>query len=457
MKKIASLLLAILSFTTYTKAQTDVTALAITPSSYQVPGTTDFGFTFKNLGSSGIASYKVYWQFENGPVQSVSKVAFDTKFDGAYGLVQDPSFKVTFPAPGTYQLKAWIQMTTPSDYDPTNDTIVVEYKVKDNLPKKYVLLEIFKHQACGPCYKAAKYVNDVVVKNQDYAVANIYTVPTDIVYCADGKTVNDQYGFAHPMPVFDRYKFPFRSKIGTGFSSTSSGVELRAYGEREKDYEPARAFIESVDYDVNTRLLKVRVGAQFYDNLSGDYRFNLYVTEDSIKGYQASAPDPNNYYHMNVVRAMLGGAWGKQGSLPATISNNDVKYYDFTYTIPASYKTDKLYLIAMVQTYNSDPLKRHVLNSQQKTFAQALTLSVNETLGQQPTIQVYPNPAQQHINISLKTTCDIRIMDMSGKVVYQQAQCNGLQQIEISAYPAGSYIIHADDGKVVHTKTFVKE
>jgi hypothetical protein len=300
------------------------------------------------------------------------------------------------------------------------------------------------------------YCDTLISKNPDYAIVNIYTVKTDAGYTQEGDEVDQEYSLAHPGPLFDRFRFPFRTGIVESFYSGMQGFGLSGYKEREHFFEPVQVYIKSASFNETKRQLKVIVGAKFFDNLSGDYRFNLYVTEDEIKAYQAEAPDPNNYYHKRVLRAMVGGAWGKQGSLPATLSKDDYKEYEFNYTIPAGYNTNKMRLIGMVQEYSSDKYKRRIANSHERTLKQAVGINGSHAVSN-TAMQIYPNPASGNVTIAFGNNTQqyaIAIVDMSGRVVYS-GKASGKAAIDITKLTAGQYLVRADDGQVVQTQQLV--
>lgn len=449
-----SLLLFALCGRTY--AQIDVSVADVFPLTYQVPGTHHFDVALRATGSSGIGMFNVSWQLNGGTVQTVQK----GPGTGMDGHVTDPAFTVTLPSAGTYTFKLWVQSFSVADTNPLNDTILRTIKVFNALPKKNVVLEVFKHLACCPCYDAAVYEDTFINQNSTYAIANIYTVSTDAIYNLQGDSVNAIYDNGHPMPLLDRYKFGYLQNLSSSFYSLCSSYTLESYGEREQYYEPASVSFKSMIYNASTRELKVKLNAKFYDDLSGDYRFNLYLTEDSILSYQACATNPNNYYHMFVVREMLGGSWGQQGSLPATIHNNDQDEYEFTYTIPAAYNTNNMKLIGFVQTYNTDSFSRRILNSTQMSFKDGLSLSAKNVTTSPVSIKVYPNPASNTLYIHPaglnNQNYTISIYDMAGKRVYQ-AQKAADTEINITDLSPANYIIKIEDKNQVHSEMFRKE
>jgi len=83
---------------------------------------------------------------------------------------------------------------------------------------------------------------------------------------------------------------------------------------------------------------------------------------------------------------------------------------------------------------------------------------------QQTTFQVYPNPAQDHINIALSTAnteaVNLKIIDQIGRVVYQsneQGQFNNyIKTIPIGQYANGVYQVILKTNENQWVTKFVK-
>ncbi|WP_066629255.1 T9SS type A sorting domain-containing protein [Labilibacter marinus] len=65
-------------------------------------------------------------------------------------------------------------------------------------------------------------------------------------------------------------------------------------------------------------------------------------------------------------------------------------------------------------------------------------------------IQVYPNPTRNYINVdlnmtSLETLVDITIVDISGSVVYLDKTCNVKNVIDVSGFSSGIYYVKVAD------------
>jgi hypothetical protein len=431
-------------------AQADLKPLLVFPADYLPTGTHTFDVMVQNIGSTTVqvGGHKIGWQVNDGPVTEATPTA--PLYPLAANMPQAArvrgNFSVTLSIPGTYKLKVWTRTTSLQDANLVNDTIVKTVKVLPYTPIKNVLLEVFKHQACCPCLPAAHYEDTVIAPLPTYAIANIYTPATDVLlYNADGSAVNALYNLAHPAVFFDRYKFPYAYKLDRSFYTMGSDYQLEDMWEREKYYSPIEVSFTSANFNTTSRELKVKIKAKFYDTVSGDYRFNLYVTEDSVKAWQGCAlPDPYDYYHMRVLRHMSGGPWGDAASLGSIQYPGDVKYYEMTYTVPANFKTSQMNLIGMVQHYDADKNNRSIANSAQMRLTNALTLGVNELSQAFADIQVYPNPVQHKLIIKsggVTGFTSAELTDINGKLIKTVNIRQAETIVDMSCLPSGMYTL----------------
>lgn len=457
MKKLAALLVSLL-FAGAALAQADLKTVYLTGSSYLRPGTYPFVVGLTNIGTQS-AAFRVYWQLDNGPVQSQLPSMPNVLPATGYTVpMRGDSFKFTFTTPGTIRLKIWVKPLFGVDPNPSNDTLTKIIKVMSNLPDKNVVLEVYKHQICGPCYPAAVFNHTNVEPLANHSLVHLYTDPRDSLYNADAETFNDLYWLAHPAAMFDRYKFPDAPSLEVKYFSTQTSYELEQFRVHDYYYEPLSVSITSMSLDTPTRLLKLRLKAKAFDTLSGDLRFNVWLTEDSLKFYQAEAPDPFNYWHRQVLRAFIGGIWGKQGSMPPSLSAGQEVSYDFQYTIPARYKLRHLTVIGMVQVYKADSSQRRIINS---TRAKAMTKLGTDKVTTNLDVSIYPNPAGSELHLRLNTGVkpdglQLSIADAGGKVLLQQEVRESSSVIDISRLPAGTYLLSVWGRDGCFAKPFVK-
>jgi len=444
-------------FINIASAQVDMSVIDAVPVKYLTPGIHHFSVAAKNTAATPTNSYRIYWQYDNGPTKSAIPQPAPPLGQAGPANVKCDSFIINVTQ-GTHYLKTWIECLNYTETYPTDDTVITKIKVLPYLPSKNVVLETYKHQLCTPCYPAATYIKHRTDTMQGYFLANVYTDPWDELYLAEGDTVNAVYFPAHPAPCFDRFLFPYATTLWRSyFYIVGYGDTLDDIGEREHYYEPVSVAFNHVEFDSVSRLLKAKIKATFYDTLIGDYRFNIFLTEDSVKAYQAGAPDEYNYYHMNVMRRMIGSAWGAYNSLPGVLYPGQSVYYDFQYTVPVDYKFKDLNLIGLVQKYSTDPFDRLILNSCKSSLPGALALSANELVNDHPVICY--DPLRQNINITLgisTKSSHLSLIDMNGRTIRSYKLVTTNEEFNISELPAGAYIVNIDVGGKQYKSKLIK-
>lgn len=459
MKTFYSFLFCCLALCGRSYAQNDLELRAVYPLDYATPGTWPFGTALFFHATSGSAIYyKIGWQLDGGPVQSWTSPSQDPYFyipGNNLRRISDGSFKVTFTTPGIHQLKVWAKLTTPSDPNPVNDTIIKNVKVFAYLPQKNVVMETYKHQNCPPCYPAANFIHAQMEPKPDYSIVNCYTtIATEALFNKVADTVNTVYQLAHPEALYDRFMFPFNTKI---YSDFIGGVALDT-AERRYYLEPVEIGLPMVSVDNNLHKLKVKVSARIFDTLKGEYRFNVFVTEDSVKGYQANAPNPSNYYHMKVLRSMMGGAWGQAGSIPATtLLPGQEFYYEFEIALPygfgiTEWNQSKMHITGLLQKYNAqDIYDRRILNSKEMTLPKALGISSEQF--DAIALSIYPNPFTDELTItSTSLNGSVSVTDITGRMIWTE-EVKGQNELHVSTaqWAQGMYLLTYRDVAGMHT------
>lgn len=434
---------------------TDYRIKAITPMEYQVPGTKAFSVTLEQLFNATFTTAEIYWLLDNGTVNHVTKLFSDLYWQH-YSMsvktawVTDAAFQVTLSSVGKHKLKAWVKTIYPLDSNHANDTLVQEINVFSALPKKNVIAEMYTRQDFVPAYKYRRYDDTVVRTDPDYIIVNCYNNPLESLYYPDTEVyaINFSSGF-------DRFKFPFLITMWIQYQTDTGGniTGLVPMGQREQFYEPVQVFFKNMSYNTTTRELKARVAAGFFDTLSGDYRLNILLTENGVVDSQKGAPVPGSCVHNNVLRARLGGYWGKAGSLPTVMAKGTTWDYEFTYTIPAGYNFDSLNIIALIQKYTTDPEDRRILNASQKNLKAAL--AINNTIAADNNICIYPNPSKGTFTLQLNNDDNknrqVAVYDMTGRAIYQSQITGSKMQITLDQ-PNGIYLVKVQSGDMVFTQ-----
>ncbi|RYE25250.1 MAG: Omp28-related outer membrane protein [Sphingobacteriales bacterium] len=335
---------------------------------------------------------------------------------------------------------------------------------------KKVILEDFTGEWCGYCPEGQLYAEDIKAKEplNFLPLANHNGDKYEIPDGAEIDTKLDITGY--PGGDIDRTLMPGETDMGTNRSSWQSHVNYRlkteaiaSVGFNNKHYNP-----QSKEYsaDINVRFVK---GTDGFNPIN----IQVYIVEDSIlsQGQHnyideiGAKPTLKDWYHMNVLREAVGGAWGFAGVVP------DIAVAGTTYTKNVSFKLDpswnekhiKIYAFVAYNGYSS--AEKEILNSEEvslKTFFPTGITTVKNPLAIE---RVYPNPAttsdviKVEYNTIESANVIMNVMDVTGKVVatpYQSTDVAGSHTIQWRAADAGLasgiYIMQLSTGKNTFTQ-----
>ncbi|GAB5557820.1 MAG: hypothetical protein SchgKO_20330 [Schleiferiaceae bacterium] len=427
---------------------------------------TNVSALFENIGKP-VASMDVYYQVDAGtPVMESASPAM------APGGSYVHSFTTAWapPADGNYTMKIWAANINGSmDDDTSNDTLTVNIKAMANPPARRVVVEEKTGTWCGWCprgtvgmdYMHANYGSQtslIAVHNGDPMVVSEYD--SNIGSVAPG---------GYPGSAVDRVLGP-----DPGASSLEQAFNIR------KDVAPSTSIdITGATYDKASGALTVNADAQFFVSQTGvDYRFVMVLTENNVMGttsgyaqanYYAgggqgnmggyeSKPDPvpasDMSYHF-VARTIQPSFGGTQGSIPATIAENQVVSETFTYTIPSDYNPVEMKAIVMVVDGNTNA----VLNSDSEWLSNLASVSVKELISEGK-VSVFPNPSSDIINIEFELLEDadvtVEVINMMGQTVFAEDLGNlatgvNRNQISVSTLTPGVYFANITIGDEVIT------
>ncbi len=216
-----------------------------------------------------------------------------------------------------------------------------------------------------------------------------------------------------------------------GFAGYPSVIVNRDYiidpSQLESDFIDAIALAPAVrlsgeaEYAHADKKLKIKVTAEFLQNVSGDLRFNAIIIEDSVTGtssgykqanfYSGGAYGPmggfenlpssvpaNQMHYNHVGRAILGGFDGTANSLPSSVKAGDKYSYEYTYLVPSTVKINNVHIGAMVIHYSGGKV---ALNSTKFNWIYSTGMETDPTTDL--SMVLYPNPAvdQMWMNLQL--------------------------------------------------------
>ncbi|MCB9235789.1 MAG: Omp28-related outer membrane protein [Bacteroidia bacterium] len=278
------------------------------------------------------------------------------------------------------------------------------------------LLEEFTGTWCGWCADGALRAEDV---RNTYPGANVISIhagsSSEPMLIPDGGTVAGFYTSSYPSGVVNRDG----DAIGRTQWKTAVGNKLQGAASVTISFD-------SLDYNSATRQLTVRLKANFTGPVAGDIRFNLFIAEDNVTGGSTynqanydntTAGHPLNgagnpivgFVHQQVLRAMLGGAWGNAGTIPSSVNFGGVYYETFTTTLDAGWDENEIFLVGVTAMYNGNTTAdRKILNSESMDLITAT--GIEEGIGSQAKfISVYPNPVNNTTKVAFSLEKDQNI------------------------------------------------
>lgn len=255
-------------------------------------------------------------------------------------------------------------------------------------------------------------------------------------------------------------------------------------------------------YDTATRKIDIELKAKALTAVTGNYRMNVYIVQDSIPsnasgfrqvsasainagtytsetgsptwyaGFGTSIADSTKYSHMDVVRKILasgGSIWGDTAFTGgAAVGDSVVRTY--SYTIPASINGSNCYpkytrVVGLISKHGAATTDREIENcidAKVRLMDAELPNSVAGVTKGMQDIDIYPNPAQNFIGVKgillMPSEVNVSIINSVGQQVLTKNFKKGSSMfgefIETSQLSNGVYFLNVTtDGGTV-TKQF---
>lgn len=185
---------------------------------------------------------------------------------------------------------------------------------------KKCLIEDYTGHSCPNCPKAADIASTLKETHGDSIVvmaihSGYFAEPQTGNYsldlrCADGETLHDYYGIAaNPAGMFNRKEIGGQ-KVFTAVASWHQQVSEVLAMAPELDIQVIAYYTES------NRKLCTHVQTEYLQQTTRNLKIAIYITQDSIIGYQVNSdppwptPEIPNYTFMHVLRGSVNGTWG---------------------------------------------------------------------------------------------------------------------------------------------------
>lgn len=235
---------------------------------------------------------------------------------------------------------------------------------------KTVLIEEYTGHNCPNCPLAAITAHDIVANDPEKAIliaihAGYFAETESGNYSLDlnstaGTELHAEMGITNnPAAVFNR-KFISGTRIFesfTGWESTFVQVQ---------DTVPLIDMQMIVNYNATVDKYGIHIQTQQLVDIDRALKIAVYVTEDSIVGYQRNmdapagpTPEITNYVFMNVMRGSVNGTWGSNlGNAAVTAGTKTIS--SFTFAPPALWVRDHCHIVAVVYDAETDEILQAV-------------------------------------------------------------------------------------------------
>ncbi len=458
-------------FTPVTLRTRDATLLLASMKNKYITGESysNGGFTLRNLSTAPITAIDMTYQIDNGTETPINLTGLNVPSLGFYNG-KLPAI-IYNEGKSNLTLKI-INVNGSADEDATNNSKMAAFTGITPAKNKVMVAEEATGTWCQFCPAGAvimdsmtriypKHFIGVAVHNADPMVVPEYD-----------RGVGSFPGFSgYPNIIFDR-----RSLEQPAFSDENIFDHITI--------EPPVLLTVGAKYDSNSRELQISVKGDFIQDVNGDYRFNLMVTENNVKfpgtGYrQVNAyannargwmggyeklPNPvpaSRMTYNHVARAILDGFDGLQGYLPTTIKKGSSYNINYSIVLADTFKANNIELVGVMYGPAGD-----IVNATQATIAEAEKNGLSRISDVEPTFtapKISPNPTKDiaNLEIDLKeaTEVSLQILDLTGKEVssrnYGRLSGNVLLPVNTLGFNNGSYLIKLNVGGNIRTQKLV--
>jgi hypothetical protein len=314
---------------------------------------------------------------------------------------------------------------------------------------KKVLFEEFTGTGCGNCPEGHYIMDGLLDTYPNVIGVGLHTYnASDAMFIPEIDTIGQEYAGGAPMAGTDR--------IFSGSSVAQIWTTWESDIQNRLAESPKLSVSLDVTWNSSSRLISAIITCDMLQNLpNGDYRFNLYVVEDSVTGTgsgydQTSFYDSNSsspffglgnpivgYVHRHVARAILPNSWGQGGIISSSPLTGESFSTTINYTLPASYDEQKIELVAFISKYTSNHQGDEVYNAEKAPLIDG-TVGI-ATLSQEAGFEVYPNPSDGTVYLDGKTNGKIILSNSTGKTVMTIDLKKGTNSIDLSSLPKGIY------------------
>jgi hypothetical protein len=476
------------------KTMTNVRDAAVTGIScnkYFKKGTTQtLSVTVTNTGAEHFQNVTLNYKYGNSSVNTQTFNLTPTVSAMQSTVLEFPQ-KFNFTTAGYYEVKAWLSQTNgTADVDKSNDTIRCFVTAQDTFPVKKVLIEQFVSANDGENPDAQE---KVLALPSSIIDVNIHTADSWTI--AGTSTLKNAYIKKTSTALIDRVYQSDLNSVAVSRPSYNSKTSSRLSA-----ISPAEVIISNVNYFSGTRALSFLVSVKFYGEVKGDYRIGAYLTENHVCGNKADTlidgrNQLSNYFNIpwspyyqkgyynsgascwvldawrfkqhNTLVYMFDGTDGAASIIPTNGGTNGQIYSkSYAITVPTEtyvnqFKADNIYIVAFVAEYNSDSLKRNILNvARVKATPNGEDVGMREEIINED-LSIYPNPSKGIFYLSRNNISDplqLSVYTITGQEVKElKVEREKEIELDLKDLAPGLYLLKIEDKRGTSTHKLIIE
>ena len=438
-------------------------ASVITPKYHLAGSSFNLKGVVVNQASSPINSFDVSYTVDGGAAELYSVSGLNLELGENYTFTH--ANPLTVPEIGACTIVTTIlNINGGEDMNPDNNTLESRVTGVPFIPNKKVMAEVSTGTWAGWGPKALCFM--------DYMSETYPDTWIGIAVHNGSEMTNPEYDGAIPDIIPGYGVVPSVTTDRTPGDSDPSELEA-AYNRRMNAISPATLEIVNYTWNPETRVVSFDLQSEFVADINAELRFGVVFIEDSLHGtsddyaqYNLYAdgingpmcgyeylPDPvpaEQMHYDHVARAAIDSPFGTLESLPLEISTGSVITYNYIYTIPETWRYEKLHIVSFLVDMGTN----EILNSNNVISS---FVGVN-TPAFEKSVSVYPNPFGEYTNVTfnlnIASNVSVEVIDIMGKPVYTISErefATGQNNIRLSSntLPNGMYILKLTIGNEI--------
>jgi len=314
---------------------------------------------------------------------------------------------------------------------------------------------------CQWCPCGDEIIYNTIVPNIPNAIVLAYHGPpnsSDPWSNFSNNGILSSLGFSgYPTGIIDRTSAPLSRSVWYSTMSTRLNVPPTVRINIEKTYDPG------------TRLLDATFTIDATDSLTGQFRFSLVFTEDSLTYPQtgnSSCTGGTNYLHLDIVRGLVNGELGEIVNAASPWYPGQPVVKSIQYTIPQSWNADNCKLVALVFKEELTPNTGEIQQAESWPVVGTIVSVRNDLLlpATSELLQNYPNPfnpvTKFEFRVSQTGWVTLKIFDALGREVaflVNEEKSPGTYPAvwEATTFPSGLYFARLQVGTTIQTKKVI--